>query len=151
MSKVTGVDFNEDKIKSSFEEMKGACPGSERLDDLSPSNITLSVKLSMDFCEAYASNLEKAKEPKTLDYSKAPGEAFTKNVADDLYTHFYNQLWNGDVRGGIPPLAEVKTSLNNLLTEIMEDDAVKESPAATKYVVQALCIPMLSAAPITTL
>lgn len=151
MSKVTEVDFNTPKIKSSFEEMKGACPSSEKLDDLSPSNITVAVKLSMDFCGAYASKLEKAKVPKSLDYSKAPGEAFSNKAKDDLYTLFYNQLWNGDVRAGIPTFEEVKISSNDLLDDLFKDSSVKDSPMATKYIVQALCIPMLSSAPITTL
>ena len=151
MSKVTGVDFNDDGLKASFEEMRGACPGSESLDDLSPSNISIGIKLAMDFCGAYAMKLEKEKRPASLDYGKTPNVAFSEKAKNDLYKLFYNELWNGDVRGEITSLGEVKQSSNKLLKELLADDGVKSKEDGTKYVVQGLCIPMLSAAPVTTL
>jgi hypothetical protein len=151
MSKVTGVDFNDPSIKASFDEIKGACPGSESLDDLSPSNISIGIKLAMDFCGAYADKLAKEKRPSSLNFGQSPETAFSSNAKKDLYKLFYSELWNGDVRGEIPTLSEVTQSSDALLKELLEDNDVKGKEGGTKYVVQGLCVPMLSAAPITTL
>ena len=88
MSKLTGVSFTKNSLKASYEENKGACPQSESLDDLSPSNISLGIKLAMDFCGAYAEKLMAEKKPASLDYSKGPKEAFTSQAKSDLFNYF---------------------------------------------------------------
>lgn len=151
MAKLTGVDFNSPKVKTAYKELKGGCPGAEDLDSLSPSNIGVAVKLSVEFCGLYSEKLMTSKKISSLDFSKTPGEAFTSAAKEQLFKDFYNTLWNGDVRSDIPSYESLKKASEKTLSELLSEDELKNKDGATKFVVQGLCAPVLSAAPVTTL
>lgn len=151
MGKLTGISYADESIVASLKELKGACPTDENLDSISPSNISLAIKLSMEFCGKFAEKLKTDKSLSKLDFTKTPKMAFTAAAKDELFTLFYNQLWNGDVRKDVPSLEELKASSESLLADILKQSEVDAKENATTYVVQGLCAPVLSAAPVTTL
>lgn len=152
MSKLTGIDYADADIKKAYEEIKGACPTSSDLDNLSPSNISLAVKLSMEFCGKYADKINSEKLVPSLDFGKSPKDAFSSAAKKDLFLFLYNTVWNGDVRSDVPSYDTLHDSSEKLLSNLLEQaEEVADKAGATKFVVQGLCTPIMSSAPVTTL
>lgn len=151
MSMLTGVSMTNAKVVQSYNEIKGSCPTSENLDSLSPANLSLIHNLALTYCGEYSEFLVNSSELASLFQQKNPTDAFTSDTKVKLIDFFYAKLWSGEIRSDIPAKETVSTKLDELLKDIMSDTAISNNVTATKYILQGLCAPMLSASPVTTL
>lgn len=150
LSKLTGVSFLSPSIQLAYDELKGSCPSQSDLDSLSPANIGLYIKLAVEFCGLYAVKLRDGSVLKNLDFSKTPSKAFTAGAKKELYQHFYDKFWYGGIRTDIPSFDSLEEQIDTTLKDILAVD-VEDKPDATRFVVQGLCVPVLSGTPVTTL
>ena len=152
MSKLTGVKATAPKIAALFPDGKATgCPGeSKALDAISPAYISLTIKLSTEYCGLFTEKIMSGNLIPSLNFASTPRDAFASDaVKQDIATFFYNNIWNGDVRSDVPDIKFLEDESNKLIEEILTEDTVATKADGTKFVLQGVCTQIMAAAPVT--
>jgi hypothetical protein len=148
MSTLTGVSSTNPAVQASFATVKQALPTIESIDTFVSAHPVAVAQLAIQYCDALVADAgARADYFPGFNFGAAPGVAFDASGRAIVLDALVGRMMSANV-GTEPVAAEVRTDLNNLITQLTNCGGDPECPTAvrTQKVVKATCAALLGSA-----
>ena len=149
MAAVTGVNPNSGTVKTTYDDLALALPGTADLRTFTSSMQVAVTKLSLEYCDALVetTNLRTAFFGNIVDFNAPATTAFSSQATRDaLVQRFVDRMFGVNVTSQ-PNFTEVQPVLNSLMTSLTNNCTPATCDATrTRTVVKSLCAAALASA-----